>query len=98
MSAAASFHLFDPQKGVRFVKGSEELSSDVQPEQPPELNGDEIRTFYEELVNQPSTSAIVQHGESLIPSVYTMSYSFQAINKSSVLQWCKRPSKYQLVQ
>lgn len=54
-----SFHLFDPQKSVRFVKASE-TNVDSQKDETNKLNGDEIREFYEFVCNQPSTSRSIQ--------------------------------------
>lgn len=53
---SASFHLFDPQKSVRFVKSTETFESSIQDDVAIKLKGQEIQRFYEDLVNQPSTS------------------------------------------
>ncbi|KAI6184487.1 hypothetical protein M3Y97_00601600 [Aphelenchoides bicaudatus] len=52
---SASLHLFDPQKSIRFIK-SGELSDETPKNETPQLDGEEIRRFYEEVIQQPSTS------------------------------------------
>ncbi|KAI6196557.1 hypothetical protein M3Y94_01123800 [Aphelenchoides besseyi] len=48
-------HLFNHRKGVRFVKATSELESSIK-ETSNELNGDEISSFYTDLMAEPSTS------------------------------------------
>lgn len=56
VSKMSSFHLFDPNKSVRFVKASQASDLSTQNANDKQLNGNEIRKFYEDLISQPSTS------------------------------------------
>lgn len=53
---SASFHLFDPNKSIRFVRSADLAESDLTLTNKARLDGDEIRNFYENLIEQPSTS------------------------------------------
>lgn len=63
----SSIHLFDPQQSIRFVKGDD--LADLQSQDGPQLDGEEIKRFYDDLIGQPSTSASIVKVEGMLFSI-----------------------------